>query len=109
MPLFRIYAIESAAKLTQQGVDFHYTIVGEGIERETLLEAMYLNLLVIGTRHAGTPELINDGETGFLCDEGSAESINQAITRVLQCEARVAIFAGTHHSPVGWIVQFSTH
>ncbi|QXP78219.1 MULTISPECIES: glycosyltransferase family 4 protein [Winogradskyella] len=35
------YTFEALADLKQQGVDFHYTIIGDGIERERLVFAAY--------------------------------------------------------------------
>ena len=41
----------------------------------TLIEAHASGLPVISTHHAGIPELVIDGETGFLCEEKSVSCI----------------------------------
>lgn len=47
------------------------------------LEAMALQRVVIGTRGASFEQLIDDGESGFLCERGSAEGLLAAIERAL--------------------------
>ena len=49
----------------------------------TLKEAMAIGRPVIGTRHGGISELVIDGETGVLCEEGSVEALEQATHRIL--------------------------
>lgn len=46
----------------------------EGIPN-VLKEAMAVGVPVVSTRHSGIPELVLNRETGFLCDEGSEESL----------------------------------
>lgn len=61
-----------------------------------LMEAMASGLPVISSYHSGIPELINDGETGFLAPERDVESLAAKISRVVTehytCE-RIAIAA----------------
>lgn len=56
----------------------------EGGSPLSLTEAMALGLLCIGTRHCDIPEVIRDGETGFLRDSsditGLADALFQAAT-----------------------------
>lgn len=52
----------------------------EGIPN-VIKEAMLLGTLVIASRHSGIPEVVNDGQTGFLHDEGSIDSQVDAIRR----------------------------
>ena len=50
----------------------------EGIAN-ALKEAMAMGLISIGTWHAGTPELIEDGKTGFLAPEKDIEELSKII------------------------------
>jgi glycosyltransferase involved in cell wall biosynthesis len=47
-----------------------------------LLEAMSMKLPVISTRLAGIPEVVFDGETGYLTDPGNIEQFSDAIETV---------------------------
>lgn len=47
-----------------------------------LMEAMALGRPVISTRHSGIPELVGDGRSGLLADEGDAAGIAAAIERL---------------------------
>jgi glycosyltransferase involved in cell wall biosynthesis len=44
-----------------------------------ILEAMAAGLPVISTRHAGIPDVVKDGESGFLVDEGDVEHMAEKI------------------------------
>lgn len=59
----------------------------EGIPN-ILKEGMYMGLQVIASRHAGIPELIEDGRSGFLCEEASAQSLYKTIVRAFENMAR---------------------
>jgi glycosyltransferase involved in cell wall biosynthesis len=48
-----------------------------------LLEAMSLGVPVVATRVAGVPELISDGETGYLVSPGDQELLADRIIRLL--------------------------
>ena len=50
------------------------TSVKEGIPR-ALLEAMAMEIPVVGTRVVGTEETVRDGETGYLVDYGDAAGL----------------------------------
>lgn len=60
------------------------------------LEAMALGQVVIGTRRSGFEQLIEEGESGLLCEPGNAASLLQAMERaiLLPEEEREAIGAG---------------
>jgi colanic acid/amylovoran biosynthesis glycosyltransferase len=45
----------------------------------SILEAMAHALPVISTRHAGIPEAVVEGETGFLVDEGDSAGMAECI------------------------------
>lgn len=55
----------------------------EGIPN-VIKEAMLLNTLVVASTHSGIPEVVVEGETGFLHDEGSISSQVMAIDRLLE-------------------------
>jgi L-malate glycosyltransferase len=48
-----------------------------------LLEAMACGVPCIGTTIGGIPEVIEDGETGFLCELGNVEEIAEKAVRIL--------------------------
>jgi glycosyltransferase involved in cell wall biosynthesis len=50
----------------------------------TLLDAMALGLPVIATRVGGIPEIIKDGENGFLVDAGDVDTLVAETGRLLQ-------------------------
>lgn len=56
---------------------------GEGLPR-TVLEAMYMAKPTIATSVAGTPEQIQDGETGLLVPPANPEAIADAVMRLLE-------------------------
>lgn len=55
----------------------------EGIAN-ALKEAMAMGLMCIGTVHAGTPELIDDGVSGFLVPQKNSKALAEKITYVVQ-------------------------
>ena len=44
-----------------------------------ILEAMAHGLPVVSTRHAGIPEAVSEGETGFLVDEGDSKAMAERL------------------------------
>lgn len=131
------YAIQAVALVIQKYPNLHFTIVGDGPEKEylehlikdlglqdaislwgwgsqqevvallkqshifllpsttapdgneegianALKEAMATGLIAVGTRHAGTPELIEDGVTGFLVPEKSVAELSQVIEYAIE-------------------------
>ena len=54
----------------------------------TVLDAMATGLPVIATRVGGTPELITDGENGFLIPVGDSHALAEAILDVLSAPER---------------------
>jgi colanic acid/amylovoran biosynthesis glycosyltransferase len=55
----------------------------EGIPN-VLKEAMASGLPVVCTRHSGIPDLVTDGETGFLVPEGDADALAACLAKVME-------------------------
>jgi glycosyltransferase involved in cell wall biosynthesis len=53
-------------------------------------EAMSAGMPVISTRHAGIPEAVKEGETGFLVDEGDKAGFADHMRRVLDMDDDLA-------------------
>ena len=49
-----------------------------------VMEAQLSGLPVVATRHAGIPEVVLEGESGFLVDEGDVAAMARAITRLIE-------------------------
>ena len=47
------------------------------------MEAQLSGLPVVATRHAGIPEVVLEGQTGLLVDEGDEPGMAQAMARLL--------------------------
>lgn len=56
----------------------------------SLKEAMAMELPVIGTRHGGIPELVEDGHTGYLVPENDPHALADAIRRAVVDRSRWA-------------------
>jgi glycosyltransferase involved in cell wall biosynthesis len=56
----------------------------------SLMEAASCGLPIVSTRHAGIPELVVDGQTGFLTDEGDETEMTAAMVRLLDDPALAA-------------------
>jgi glycosyltransferase involved in cell wall biosynthesis len=52
----------------------------------SLAEAMASEKPVVATRVGGMQEVVEEGKTGFLVDEGDAESLANAVIRLLEDE-----------------------
>jgi colanic acid/amylovoran biosynthesis glycosyltransferase len=73
--------LTSAAAFVQ-----HSVVAGDGDSEGTpvaVLEASAAGLPVIGTKHAGIPDIILDGETGFLVDEHDVDGMSEAMKKIL--------------------------
>ncbi|RSK27408.1 N-acetyl-alpha-D-glucosaminyl L-malate synthase BshA [Bacillus sp. HMF5848] len=51
-----------------------------------LLEAMACGVPCIGTKIGGIPEVIADGQTGYLCELGAVDEVSQKAIQILQDE-----------------------
>ena len=49
----------------------------------SLIEALAVGLIAVSTNLSGIPELIREGETGYLAEPGDAESLAAALTRAM--------------------------
>jgi len=54
-----------------------------------VIEAQMTGLPVISTRHAGIPDVVIDGETGFIVDEGDADRMSARMSQ-LACDPELA-------------------
>ena len=48
-----------------------------------VLEAQVAGLPVVSTRHAGIPEVVQDGTTALLAEEGDVEALAEGLSRLL--------------------------
>ena len=55
-----------------------------------VMEAQLSGLPVVATRHAGIPEVVLEGESGFLVDEGDVAAMAMAISRLIRDPALAA-------------------
>lgn len=83
-----VLAPEVIAGLFSDSIAFvqHSLIAEDGDTEGTpvaVLEASAAGLPVIATKHAGIPDVVVDGETGFLFEEGDVASMTAAMIRVL--------------------------
>ena len=59
------------------------------------MEAMARQIPVVSTRHASIPELIEEGVSGLLCDEGDVTCLSEALISVIDdCELREKLGRG---------------
>ena len=58
-----------------------------------LIEAAALGMPLVGTRHAGIPEIVLDGETGLLVPEREPGALAAAIGALLENDDRRAQFS----------------
>jgi hypothetical protein len=59
----------------------------------SLMEAQASGLPVVSTRHSGIPELVLDGTTGWLTDEGDADGLAIAVERLARDPEQAERFA----------------
>ena len=54
----------------------------------SIMEAQACGLVVVAAKTAGVPEVVRQGETGFLCEAGDVGSLRLALERALESEAQ---------------------
>ena len=65
-------------------IDIYALISGMDMSPHTILEASMMEKPVIATNVGGIPELIKDGETGFLVEKGNHDQIIEKISFLLE-------------------------
>ena len=77
-----------AALMRQVRVFVQHSLVAADGDSEgnpvAVMEAQLSGLPVVATRHAGIPEVVIDGQTGLLVEEGDVRGMSAAIERLLQ-------------------------
>jgi glycosyltransferase involved in cell wall biosynthesis len=79
-PVYRAFDCKVLASENINGIPF------EGVP-QALLEAMYCECPVIGSKTGGIPDIIRHGATGLLFDPGDADTLAQQITETLSRKA----------------------
>jgi colanic acid/amylovoran biosynthesis glycosyltransferase len=71
----------------------------EGGSPVALTEAMASGLLCVGTRHCDIPQVIIDGQTGYLCESGDIDGIASVLAQVASeaSQARALTRRGRQH------------
>jgi glycosyltransferase involved in cell wall biosynthesis len=59
----------------------------------SIQEAMAAGAVIVSTRHAGIPEAVIEGQTGWLVDEHDEEGYTRALEKAMADPARTAVMA----------------
>ena len=91
--LGRMTPIDVKSYMNNSDVFLHHSVTSssgneEGIPN-VIMEAMAAGLPVISTYHSGIPELIKDGENGFLVNEKDIDTYAKKMTEILSIESYV--------------------
>lgn len=65
----------------------HSLVAGDGDSEGTpvgIIEAMSAGLPIVSTRHAGIPDVVLDGETGYLVNEGEVKEMAERMMRLIK-------------------------
>ena len=77
---------EVAIFMRQSRAFLQHSLVAESGDSEgtpvAIIEAQMSGLPVIATRHAGIPDVVVDGETGFIVEEADVDGMTEAILKV---------------------------
>jgi glycosyltransferase involved in cell wall biosynthesis len=86
---FHFHGSQSRGQLLQSLATFSIAVVPSRWENlpYTCIEAMATGLPVIVSPHGGMPELIADGESGWVARDGSPSGLAEALTRALSVSA----------------------
>lgn len=84
--------------------------LSEGLGR-VVVEAMLLGTPVIGSKVGGIPDMISDGENGYLVEAGDEAALTAALRRFYQADARAMgekarAFAEDFFSPRGYVEAY---
>jgi glycosyltransferase involved in cell wall biosynthesis len=86
-----------AGLLARARVFLQHSVTAPGGETEglpsSIQEAMAAGAVVVSTRHAGIPEVVIDGQTGWLVDENDVDGYARALARVFEDPARADAMA----------------
>ena len=78
-----------AELLSRARVFLQHSVTAPGGETEglpsSIQEAMAAGSVVVSTRHAGIPEIVRDGENGWLVEEHEDQAYAQALIKVWRC------------------------
>ncbi len=72
------------------------------------LEAMWFRKPVVAGNHGGTPEVVVDGETGFLVEHGRVDPLAEVLVRLLRDDGLRAEMGEAGHSRVRSTYTFAT-
>jgi glycosyltransferase involved in cell wall biosynthesis len=75
-------AVSDLAEVYRESDIFVFTSDSEGTPN-VLLEASASGLPIVTTRTGDTPDVVRDGETGFLCDCGDEEGLASAVLKLV--------------------------
>jgi len=80
---------ERAIELMKRSHVFvHHSIISKNGDQEgipnALMEAMAMELPVLSTKHSGIPELVQDGENGFLVDEKNIQLYTERMNEIIK-------------------------
>lgn len=82
---------EDVPKIFRELTAFLITSKTEGLGT-TVIDAMHNGLPILATRGGGIPELVVDGETGFLCEVGDYQCLAEKLLYLIEHPDQAAVF-----------------